>query len=105
MVDLSYKRFPMNEKKISEIGPEDIRVSIIGLVVDSSEDKIVIDDKTGTIEVLLNTMDEKIESNLLVRVIGKVVSENGTLIKAESIQDFSGFDLELYEKLKKIKSI
>lgn len=97
-----YKRFPTSEKKISEISPEDVRVAIIGTVIDESEGKFALDDGTGSIEVLADKEDtEKLEPKKTVRVIGKIISEDGLKLNAEGVQDFSNFDLELYKKVKK----
>ena len=104
MVDLNYKRFPTSEKSISEITPEDIRVGIIGTVIDVSDDKIMIDDGTGTIEVILDEENlKKVSQGKLVRIIGRVASDGGMKINGEIVQDFSGFDIELYNKIKELE--
>lgn len=100
-MQLGYKRFPTVERKISEIGPEDVRVSIIGTVVDRSENKIVLDDGTGTIEIFAgDDLIKDSKGKKTLRIIGRVVPENGIKINAEIIQDFSGFNKDLYERVK-----
>lgn len=96
----SFRRFPAMEKKISDIGPEDIRVCVIGTIVDKSNGKVAIDDGTGSMEALFDEeMLKGTESGNKVRVIGKV--SEGTL-NGEAIQDFSNFNFELHEKIKKM---
>ena len=103
MSDLNYKRFPTVEKKISEITPENVRVSIIGTVVDKTNDKLIVDDGTGSIEIFSDeNLIKNVENSKVVRVIGRVTSDGSISINAEIIQDFSKFDIGLYEKIKNI---
>jgi len=103
MSDLNYKRFPTVEKKISEITPENVRVSVIGTVVDKTNDKLIVDDGTGSIEIFSDeNLIKNAENSKIVRVIGRVTSDGSISINAEIIQDFSKFDIGLYEKIKNI---
>ena len=93
------RRLPFIEKSISEISQEDVRVRIIGTVIDKQENRIVLDDGTGKIDI---TFDEtpSIEINELVRVMGRVIPmENGFELQGEIIQDIAGLDLDLYKKV------
>lgn len=95
-----YKRFPTSEKKISEISPEDVRVGVVGTIIDKSKNKFAVDDGTGSIEVLLDKEKiKKLKAKKTVRVVGKIISEDGTKLSAEAVQDFSDFDSELYKKI------
>ncbi|MEA1994460.1 MAG: hypothetical protein U9N35_08760 [Euryarchaeota archaeon] len=94
-------RYRSVEKDISEIDEEDRRISIIGTVVRKNTTKysLTVDDGTGEIEVYT---DAFFEIGTLVRVVG-MVSKDSTLnlcIDAELIQDFSGFNVSLYQKTK-----
>jgi len=94
----SFRRFPAAHKNISEIGPEDIRVSVIGTIVDKSKGKIALDDGTGSMEALFeDDVLKDFKSGEQVRVIGKI--SEGTLT-GEALQNFSSFNLELYKKIK-----
>ncbi len=94
-------RFYSIEKDIVEIKEDDKRVSIVGTVVrkNTTRYSMTTDDGTGEIEVYADTL---FEIGNLVRVIGRIF-KNDTLrlcINAEIIQDFSGFDVALYQKVR-----
>ncbi len=91
------------EKDISDIDENDIRVSLIGTVVqkDSIQYSMVIDDGTGSITVLA---DKLFEVQSVVRVIGHPQVRGEPVIDAEIIQDFTDFDLELFRKVKEMES-
>lgn len=61
------KRAPAVDRKISEIKPTDARVRILGTVIDKQEDKIVVDDGTGKIEIGFDG-PVNVEINQFVRV-------------------------------------
>ncbi len=96
------KRAPAFERYISEITPDDIRVKVVGTVVEVRDDgTFLLDDGTGQISVFY---EGNVEVGKLVRVIGKVMSVGGTLeIKAEIIQDFSKLDKEIYKKYMELR--
>ena len=94
-----FRRFPAVEKKIQEITPEDSRVSIIGTVIDKNEKGITVDDGSGTAEITFGETGN-IETGKLVRVVGKVDPDG--FITGEAVQDFSDFNLKLYEEIKKL---
>jgi len=95
---VSPRRMPAYEKKIAEISKNDIRVRLLGTVIDSRENIVVIDDGTGKINVTFaDPVDVK--ANKLIRVIGRVMpSEDGFEIEGEILQDMSGIDVALYRK-------
>ncbi len=101
------KRLPAIEKAISEIDPEkDIRVKIVGKVVGLGLGSLAIDDGFGTVHV---TTDPEINMELLktsdnVRVTGRVfASENGFELRAESVQNVNGIDIELLKKVRDLE--
>ncbi|MEM5793323.1 MAG: OB-fold nucleic acid binding domain-containing protein [Candidatus Aenigmatarchaeota archaeon] len=93
-------------RKISEINPEtDFKVSIIGIVVDKKDDTIIIDDGHGKIQVFVNypEITEKLKPNQIVRVFGVIVPlDEGFEVKADIVQDLSGFDINLYKKIEEL---
>lgn len=102
------KRAPAVERKISGISRDDIRVVVIGTIVelDNSINAIMIDDGESTIRILLpEEQFEKCEPGKLVRVTGLVAPalDNDEIeLKGEIVQDFSKLDRNLYiEYLKK----
>ncbi len=102
------KRNPAIEKKISDIKREDIRVSVIGTVVelDSSINAVTIDDGHSTLKAILpEGQFEKCEPGKLVRIIGLVapaLSGDEIELKGEIVQDFSKLDRSLYAEYLKV---
>ncbi len=97
-MDEDRRRAPAGFKKIEDIDDGDIRVSVIGTLVDSTESKLVVDDGTGKIEASFDLSKDlsSFEEGNIVRIIGR--PSNGAL-EGEVAQDFSGFDTELYEEV------
>jgi len=96
------KRNPAIEKKISDIKREDIRVAVIGTVVelDSSINAATIDDGKSTLRVILpEGQFEKCEPGKLVRIVGLVapaMAGDEIELKGELVQDFSKLDRNIY---------
>lgn len=102
MEDEFQRRLPSTEKAIAELRPEDIRVRIMGMVVDRQEDRLVIDDGTGRVTV--SSDKPGLELDQFVRIFGRVIPvENGLEIQGEIIQDMSRLDLESFKRYKKIE--
>ncbi|MBU7043253.1 MAG: replication protein RepA [Theionarchaea archaeon] len=91
------------ERDISDIDDDDIRVSVVGTVIrkDPIQYSMTIDDGTASITVFGDTLYE-VQST--VRVIGRPQMRGEPIIDAEIIQDCSGFDLELYQRIKEMES-
>ena len=97
------RRLPSAFRRVSDIRPGDIRVSVIGTVIDKAEDGIVLDDGSGKIDI---TMVEPFEAevNGLVRAFGRVIPmEGGFQLQGEIVQDMSGLDLELLKGVEQLK--
>jgi hypothetical protein len=93
------QRMPAKERKISDIGEEDTRVSIIGTVVGLNENMMAVDDGTGKIDV---SFEERppVKTGQLVRVFGRIIAlEGGYELQGEVCQDFSNADLGLWWKV------
>ena len=93
------RRLPSVFRRVSEIKQDDMRVSIIGTVLDRADDGLVLDDGTGKIDI---TMAEppQAEPKSLVRVFGRVIPmEGGIQIQGELVQDMTGLDLELLKRI------
>ena len=94
------RRLPAVERKIGEIGKNDVRVSVLGTIVDKKDNVVVIDDGTGKIQV---TFDDTVSCEIkqLVRIFGRVIPiENGVELQGELCQDMSKVDLDMYKKVK-----
>jgi len=96
------RRAPAVEADITDITDQDIRVSVIGMVIkkDSIQYSMVIDDGTGSITVIADSL---YEVSSVIRVIGRPQIRGEPVLHAEIIQDFSDFDLELYKKIKEME--
>lgn len=98
------KRNPAVEKRISEVTKEDVRVALIGTIIekDPSIHAIVIDDGKANMRILLpEELFDKFENGKLVRVIGLVapaLEGEEKEIRGEIIQDFSRLDKDLYRE-------
>ena len=101
------KRLPAVEKAIAEVEPEkDIRVKIIGKVVDLGTDSFVIDDGGGSVHVTtdpeINLGEIRVSDN--VKVAGRIfASENGFELRAEAVQNVNGIDMELLKKIRELE--
>lgn len=97
------RRLPSVFRRVSEISSEDMRVSVIGTVIDRADDGIVLDDGSGKIDVTLTEKPE-VESGGLVRVLGRVVPlETGFQLQGELVQDMKGLDMGLLGKVLKVR--
>jgi hypothetical protein len=99
-----FERKPYAYKKISELTGKDAGVKILGTVIKKDKDSssMVLDDGESAIVVLLPKDDlyEKVEIGKQTRVLGTVLPyEGGVELKADTIQDFSNVNKDLYTKI------
>ena len=98
------KRMPSVDRTVSGIKPEDIRVAIIGTVIDSQENRMVIDDGTGKVTVSFEAPVQT-ETSKLVRVLGRVMPmDSGVEIQGDVLQSMDGLDMVLKKKIDEIKT-
>ena len=58
MAEFQYKRQPAVQRKIVDINPEtDVRVRILGYVIDKSDGVLVVDDGSSKAEVITDEFD------------------------------------------------
>lgn len=100
------RRLPSVEKSIADIQPEsDVRVRLIGTVIDSTPTSIVIDDGTGKVEVYFGE-ELDVKQGQRVRVITRILPQiDGFECRGEAVQDLDGFNLNLYKKAREIAKI
>jgi RNase P/RNase MRP subunit p29 len=95
-----------SKKKITEINPEvDLKIKILGFVVDKKENTFVIDDGSGKVKVFVDeaSLLENININQLIRVFGSTLpTEDGYEIKADAMQDLSNLNINLYKKVEEL---
>ncbi|MBI4021120.1 MAG: replication protein RepA [Candidatus Aenigmarchaeota archaeon] len=97
------RRLPSVEREVASIRPEDIRVSLVGMVIDKDGTSMVLDDGTGKITV---RSDQPLvaEVNQRVRVFGRVIPmEQGAELQGDVVQDMRLLDLELWTRLKSLR--
>ncbi|MBI4014897.1 MAG: replication protein RepA [Candidatus Aenigmarchaeota archaeon] len=97
MDSFQFKRAPAVPRKISDIAPDkDIRVRLLGRVIDKGEGSVVIDDGSAKAEIIT---EQPAELGDVVRIIARVLPlETGYDLRAEVTQDMSTLDMELYKK-------
>ena len=100
------RRLPAIEKHISDITiDEDVRVRILGTVLEASEASLLIDDGSGKAEV---TFDDEnslngVSKGHIIRVVARVLPLiDGYVLKGECVQTLEGFDINLYKRAKQI---
>ncbi len=95
------KRLPAKEKLVSEIQQNDIRVRILGTVIDRNESSIFVDDGSGRLEIL--TEGQNPDIGKMVRVVTRILPLTGGFeARAECMQDMAGFDVELYRRAREV---
>lgn len=100
---VSPRRLPAFEKNVADISKDDVRVRLLGTVIDKKDNVVVLDDGTGKINIVFSE-DVETETNKRVRVFGRVIpAEEGFELQGELLQDMDGIDLELYRKVSKLE--
>jgi hypothetical protein len=93
------KRMPSVDRTVSGIKHDDIRVAIVGTVIDSQENRVIIDDGTGKVTVSFED-PVKAENTKLVRVLGRVIPmDNGVELQGDVLQPMDGMDMELKKRV------
>ncbi|MEM5804283.1 MAG: hypothetical protein QXU82_00305 [Candidatus Aenigmatarchaeota archaeon] len=100
------RRLPAIEKRISEISiDEDVRIRILGTVLEVAETSLLIDDGTGKAEVTFDDANSLngIGKGQIIRVVARVLPLiDGYVLKGECVQGLEGFDINLYKRAKQI---
>ncbi|MHA1606186.1 MAG: hypothetical protein ACTSWP_01360 [Candidatus Freyarchaeota archaeon] len=95
---------PATPRKIKDLSRSDGRVRIMGVVVESSSNHVVIDDGTGMVMINLASSTPPPSTGKYVRVFGLVTSDEkgGLYVNAEILQDMSSLDLDLYKRVRRV---
>ena len=98
--EFRYKRAPAVLKHISEINPEkDIRVRILGSVIDKQNGTIIVDDGSSSAEVVVDDA-EFVRTGDVVRIFARVLPlESGYELRGEVIQIMNDLDMALLRKI------
>jgi cobyric acid synthase len=97
------RRLPSADRKISEIQPEDMRVRVMGTVIDRKGNTVILDDGTGKIQI---TFAEEMPAEIdqFVRVFGRVIPvEGGFQLEGELVQNMEKLDKELLKKVEELE--
>jgi hypothetical protein len=94
------------KKKIEEINPDtDLKVKIMGFVVDKKDDTIILDDGSKKVKVFVDdpSIVERMNINQLIRVFGSTLpTDEGFEIKADATQDLSNLNINLFKKVEEL---
>jgi hypothetical protein len=97
--DFFRRRIPCAERRVSEIRPDDVRVRVLGTVIDRDDTRVVVDDGTGRISAVFDRAPE-VGLNQLVRIFGRIVpTAEGFELQADILQDMGGLDLSLHRRV------
>lgn len=96
------------EKQIADIVPDkDMRVRILGTILDASESTILVDDGSAKAEVQFDSPEDVagLERGQLVRVIARVLPLiEGFALRGEAVQNLADFDMQLFKRARDIIS-
>ncbi len=96
-----YRRMPAVARLISDINPEtDVRVRLVGRILGIDEHTIMLDDGSGTAEIIYEANEVAAEPGDTVRLFCRVLPlETSFELRLELIQDMSKLDLGMYRKI------
>ncbi|MFQ6010101.1 MAG: hypothetical protein ACE5J7_03220 [Candidatus Aenigmatarchaeota archaeon] len=100
------RRLPAIERPISEISSDkDVRVRILGTVLEMTDSSLLMDDGTGKVEVMFDVPEAMagVMKSQLIRVVARVLPLiDGYVLKGECVQMLEGFDVNLYKRARQI---
>ncbi|MDD5499475.1 MAG: hypothetical protein PHT91_01200 [Candidatus Nanoarchaeia archaeon] len=90
-------------KSLENVSKDDVRVAVVGTVIDVDEKNFVftIDDSKNKMGIILidEQLIHRVKIGKILRVIGLVIAgESGIELKGEIVQDFTGLNVEYYNK-------
>jgi len=94
------------QRTIKDIKNNDVRIQVTGFIkILIEKEHLILDDKTGQINVDIKNLDFRNKKNDLINVIGELVirMDGGKTIVAEIIQDMNKLNFEYYLKLYELK--
>ncbi len=93
----AFRRMPAIQKTIKEITEKDVRIRLVGTVIDYQSGSILLDDGTGQAEIV---SEQPVETGNFVRIFTRVLQlENSYELRAEVVQDLSHMDKRLYKRI------
>ncbi len=89
-------------RNVDDINPEtDARVRVLGTVLETRQDSVMLDDGSGTVEVFMDADDlEDVTDGQRVRVFGRVLPTAESFeVQGELVQDMTELDMETYARV------
>ncbi|MBI4018464.1 MAG: hypothetical protein HY368_02545 [Candidatus Aenigmarchaeota archaeon] len=101
-----YRRAPSVPRRITEIAPEkDIRVRILGRVIDKSDGMLIVDDGSSSAEIIVDSSDVA-RTGDVVRVFTRVLPlESGYELRGEVVQVMNDLDLNVLRKIELMSNL
>ncbi|HLC76811.1 MAG TPA: hypothetical protein VJH04_01265 [archaeon] len=98
MNENQYHRLAALQKRIIDINPEkDVRIRILGRVIDKHDGTVVVDDGSSTAQIVT---DGNCEIDDVVCVFARVLPlEDGYELRGEIVQVKNALDMGLYKKV------
>src|SRR3989338_5722131 len=94
-----FHRMPGRDRLIADIKQDDIRVRVVGMIIDKVGDSLILDDGSGKVTVMLDAPTE-FGIKHQVRVLGRVMqADGGGEIHGEVLQDMAKLNMPLYRKI------
>jgi uncharacterized protein YdeI (BOF family) len=107
MSELKMELSPAYQRIIKDIKNDDSRIQVTGYIkeISNTKDYFILDDKTGTIKVLLGELKFSHKKDDLINVIGSlnISMEGEKELEADIIQDMNRLNFEYYQKLYRLK--
>ncbi|MDY6761727.1 MAG: OB-fold nucleic acid binding domain-containing protein [Candidatus Nanohaloarchaea archaeon] len=97
-----FERAAATPRDVAEIDAEgDVRVRVLGTVLETRQDSLMLDDGTGTVEVFADADDmEQVQDGQRIRVFGRVMPTADSFeMQAELVQDMTDVDMDMYEEV------
>jgi hypothetical protein len=86
-------------KKISDLNEKsDVRVAVMGKIIDAKKDKFILEDISGRVEISFENADCLAIGNF-TRVFCTI---NNSMLKADAVQDVSGLDANLFMRIEEL---
>ncbi|MBI4163086.1 MAG: replication protein RepA [Candidatus Aenigmarchaeota archaeon] len=93
----AFRRMPAVLKAIRDVNEKDIRLRLVGTVIDCQNGSILLDDGTGQAEVI---SEQSAKVGSFVRIFTRVLQlENKYELRAETVQDLSDVNKRLYKQI------
>ena len=93
------------QRIIEDIDINDERIQVTGYIKKIEGGFIILDDKSGEIQIKITNIDFKFKENDLVNIIGNIElkSDGKGILQCEIIQDMNKLNFKYYQQLYQLK--